>query len=309
MINKPVGMTSFQVVARVRKLLGTKKAGHCGTLDPFAQGLLPICTNRATRIIRYMDNYDKGYRCRLRFGAFTDTQDCEGTVVGGRKPTKQELEDLRQDDFATLRQLFDDLIGKHIQIPPMYSAVKVAGRPLYDYARKGITLERQGRNIEIYSCDIHEIVCDEELEIEFSVRCSKGTYIRTICDDLGQQTGWGAYALTLVRESCGPFNLTEACSLEVLEKAVFNNSAVQYCLPEEVAISHLPTIELTLEEAEAVKLGQIMPYSQVKDRLPQINQDDLEPRFRAYHKAKLIAIMYVGNRDSQLVFRIERMLA
>src|SRR5664280_2365060 len=138
-VNKPVGLTSFQVVGRIRKLLGVKKVGHCGTLDPFASGVLPVCVGKATRVVRYMDGYDKTYRCTAHFGASTDTQDREGKVTGGRMPQEDELERMKADDFAALRKLFSELDGDKDQMPPMYSAIKMAGRPLYEYARQGIT--------------------------------------------------------------------------------------------------------------------------------------------------------------------------
>ncbi|MEI8199432.1 MAG: tRNA pseudouridine(55) synthase TruB [Eubacteriales bacterium] len=310
-VNKPVGLTSFQVVGRIRKLLGVKKVGHCGTLDPFASGVLPVCVGKATRVVRYMDGYDKTYRCTVHFGASTDTQDREGKVTGGRMPSQVELEQMKTDDFAALRKLFSDLDGDKDQMPPMYSAIKMAGRPLYEYARQGITLERQTRQIRIYNCEVHSITADEMLAADFSLSCSKGTYIRTICDELGKDLGFGAYADALMRTRCGPFSIDSAFSLEDLERLSAAGQVSEFLLPEDLAVAHMPRFEVSEEEAAHIRLGQQMPLEIFEDRMILTDTDEMhiKPHFCAYYSGQLLAIVLPDEKEGRNILRIERMLA
>lgn len=310
-INKPVGITSFQAVARIRKLLGVRKVGHCGTLDPFASGVLPICVGRATRVIRYMDVYDKAYRCTVRFGAFTDTQDREGKVIGGDMPSGEELLKLESEDFRRIRSLFSALPGEREQLPPMYSAIKIGGHPLYEYARKGISVERSARPIRIYDCILHDIWADESLHADFSVSCSKGTYIRTICNELGVQSGYGAYADALCRTACGPFSLKEAFTLEDIEALYREGRTAEFLLSEDLAIGHLPRIDVTSEEAFRIRQGQQMDFRQFEDRirLTGTGNERIGTHIRAYCGERLVAIVLPDDKEGRRILRIERMLA
>lgn len=310
-VNKPVGLTSFQVVGKIRKLLGVKKVGHCGTLDPFASGVLPVCVGKATRVVRYMDGYDKTYRCTAHFGASTDTQDREGKVIGGRMPAKDELEKMKANDFADLRKLFSDLDGDKEQMPPMYSAIKMAGRPLYEYARQGITLERQTRQIRIYNCKVHQIAADEMLTADFSLSCSKGTYIRTICDELGNDTGFGAYANALKRTKCGPFLIDSAFSLEDIARLFADGRVAEFLLPEDIAVAHMQRFEVTEEEASHIRLGQQMPLEIFEDRMIPLATDEMntKPHYCAYYLGQLLAIVLPDEKEGRKILRIERMLA
>ncbi len=309
-INKPVGITSFQVVGRIRKLLGVKKVGHCGTLDPFASGVLPVCVGKATRVVRYMDGYDKTYRCTVHFGAFTDTQDKEGKVIGGREPSNTELEQMRENDYSDLRRLFSGLNGDKEQLPPMYSAIKMAGRPLYEYARNGITLERQTRKIHLYDCQLHEITSKEGLLADFSLSCSKGTYIRTICDELGSESGFGAYAQELERTRCGPFRIEESYSLEEIERLLSEDRISEFLMSDDIAVAHMPRLEMTKEESAHIMLGQQMPLESFMDRMPEYQGlDDQQPHYSAYYQGSLIAIVLPDEKEGRQILRIERMLA
>jgi len=310
-VNKPVGLTSFQVVGRIRKLLGVKKVGHCGTLDPFASGVLPVCVGKATRVVRYMDGYDKTYRCTAHFGASTDTQDREGKVTGGRMPSQDELERMKADDFAALRKLFSELDGDKDQMPPMYSAIKMAGRPLYEYARQGITLERQTRQIRIYNCEVHRISADDMLVADFSLSCSKGTYIRTICDELGKDLGFGAYADALKRTRCGPFSIESAFSLEDLERLFAAGQVTEFLLSEDFAVAHMPRFEVSEEEAAHIRLGQQMPLEIFEDRMVPSDTEEtrLKPHYCAYYSGQLLAIVLPDEKEGRKILRIERMLA
>lgn len=310
-INKPIGLTSFQVVGKIRKLLGVKKVGHCGTLDPFASGVLPVCVGKATRVVRYMDGYDKAYRCTVQFGAFTDTQDREGKVIGGKMPSQQELEQMKADNFSDLRRLFRELDGEKEQLPPMYSAIKMAGRPLYEYARKGITLERQTRKIRIYNCAVHDISADGQLTADFSLSCSKGTYIRTICDELGEKTGFGAYADALQRTRCGPFSIDQSYSLEEIEQLFKEDRVSDFLLREDIAVEHMPRIEVSDEEASHIRLGRQLPLELFADRIPPESQEDKgsAAHYCAYSSGRLLAIVLPDEKEGHMILRIERMLA
>ncbi len=319
--DKPEGMSSFSVVSMVRRLTGVKKVGHSGTLDPFATGVLPICIGRSTRLIRYLGNDSKEYRCTVRFGSFSETQDSEGTLYGGRRPDKRELESMRGDDFASLRKLFDALPGIVEQTPPAYSAVKVNGRKAYEYARKGIPVELKPRKVRIFDCKILNISSEAELEVEFLISCSKGTYIRAICEDLGKKSGFGAYAIQLRRTRCGAFGLDDAHSPEEIKQAFLTGHFNDLFTPEEICVRHLPAIALTEEEVEHLRNGRLLPLSEFSGRMAgsKISNDEnteLEaseeghdvPRFRAIFENRLIAIVYPSEVDDNNVLRIERML-
>jgi len=267
-------MTSFGVVSRVRKLSGQRRVGHIGTLDPFADGLLPVCIGRATHIVRYMDGYDKKYRVRAVFGRATDTQDLTGNTVFSHPLSEEERRQLLCSDFAVLRQAVNGLAGKREQIPPMYSAVKVAGRPLYAYARKGETIERKSRLIEIYAADLETVGLEkidqtETMTATLVIHCTKGTYIRSLVDDLGRQLGFGAYADRLTRLTCGPYRLEDAQNLEVLFArfracpdigAFWQEMAAEgRLLAPRTALSDFQTVLLT--ETEALRLITGQPLS------------------------------------------------
>lgn len=224
LLDKPRGLTSFGVVSRLRRLIGEKKIGHTGTLDPFAEGLLAICVGKATAAVQFMDTYDKTYQVCILFGAATDTMDLTGTVTESHAFVPGELDRLRTSDFAVIRQAVLALPGPHWQLPPMYSAVKIDGQPLYALARAGQTIERQPRPIVIHQACLDSIDSRSETEsggprlsVQLTLAVSKGTYIRVIADELGRQTGYFAHAEQLVRTKVGPFALVQAMSLSSLE--------------------------------------------------------------------------------------------
>ena len=195
-INKPEGWTSQDVAAKLRKTLGTKRVGHTGTLDPMASGVLPVCYGRATRIIEYYDADLKTYACEMQLGVRTDTLDRTGTVLEERP-----FQGITEEE---IRSAVSRMSGWVEQIPPKYSALKVNGKRLYEYARQGLDVEIRSRRIYIDRIGTDSIDTDSGL-IRFTVRCSKGTYIRTICDDLGQELGCGAVMTALTRTESGPY--------------------------------------------------------------------------------------------------------
>lgn len=199
---KPPGMTSFDVVAYLRRVLKTKKIGHTGTLDPEAAGVLPVCIGSATKAIEYITAKNKTYRGELTLGTATDTQDSYGQVIAVKDVELSE---------SQIRETFKSFIGKYNQIPPMYSAVKIEGKKLYELARSGVTVEREPREVEIGSVGIVRI---DGMKVLFDVECSKGTYIRTLCADIGDRLGCGGHMSFLLRTKSGIFDLRSAYTLE-----------------------------------------------------------------------------------------------
>lgn len=207
-INKPQNMTSHDVVAVARRTLGIRKIGHTGTLDPMATGVLPICVGKSTRIIEYLDMDLKTYRCTLRLGLSTDTEDIWGTVLEERPVHCTEEE---------IRAAFCGFTGVIWQKPPMYSALKVNGKKLYEYAREGKEVEVKRRQVYIHRLDIEEIRLAER-EVTFTVECSKGTYIRTICRDVGEKLGCLATMTALTRTGSGVFAISDSLDLETFRQ-------------------------------------------------------------------------------------------
>ena len=230
LIHKPYGITSFDVVARVRRLYGTKKVGHTGTLDPIATGLLPVLVGRAVKASEFLTEKDKEYIAGLRLGLTTDTEDITGNILSenGNIPPAETV-------MNTAKQF----VGEIMQVPPMYSALKVGGEKLVDLARKGIVIERQARPITVHELDID----GENTDYTMRVFCSKGTYIRTLCADIGSKLGCGGVMTSLIRTKTGGFSLDEAHTLEELE-ALSPEEREKLLLPTELLFTHLPTIKL-----------------------------------------------------------------
>lgn len=238
---KPPGMTSHDVVYFVRRVFSQKKVGHAGTLDPAAAGVLPVFIGSATRLIEYTANADKAYRVELTFGYATDTGDDTGSVIAADPLCGIPNE-------AGIAAILDSFVGEICQIPPMHSAIKIAGRKLYELAREGKTIERQARRITISR--IAPVRIDAHV-ILFDVTCSKGTYIRSLCGDIGARAGCPAVMSFLVRTRVGGFTLDAAKSLE--EIAAAPESAL---LPGDLAVAHLPRAALTADETVAFQHGR-----------------------------------------------------
>lgn len=206
-VYKEPGFTSHDVVAKLRGILKTKKIGHTGTLDPNAEGVLPVCIGNATKLCDLLMDKTKEYQAKLLLGTVTDTQDTSGTILNENCSWKElNTEEIRQAVLG--------FIGAYSQIPPMYSALKVNGKKLYDLAREGIEVERKPRNVQIYDIEILNI---EIPYVEFIVRCSKGTYIRTLCHDIGEKLGCGGCMASLVRNATGGFHISDSHTLSEIE--------------------------------------------------------------------------------------------
>ncbi|OGX60659.1 MAG: tRNA pseudouridine(55) synthase TruB, partial [Paenibacillus sp. RIFOXYA1_FULL_44_5] len=233
LVLKPAGMTSHDVVAKMRRILKLKRIGHTGTLDPQVTGVLPLCIGRATRIVEYIQDQAKEYEAEMTIGYSTDTEDWTGTV-------QQSAEDIVLEEAEVLKVL-DSFTGEIQQIPPMYSAVKVNGKRLYELARTGEEIERKPRSVTIYS--IQMLNFDQSMpypRLSFRVRCSKGTYIRTLCVDIGKALGYPAVMSALERVKTGPFSLTQSSSIEQIEQFLSQGNLSDYLIPIDQALPQFP---------------------------------------------------------------------
>jgi len=253
-INKPTGMTSHDVVAKVRKLLKQRRVGHAGTLDPAASGVLPICVGHATRVAEYLSESGKAYRATIIFGTVTDTYDSEGTIL--RTASPQDL------TLAKIEAILPAMLGEQMQIPPRYSAIKLQGQPAYKRARAGEEVAMEARPITIYQLEI----IDWQLPIlTLAIECSKGTYIRSLAYDLGEKAGCGAYLGGLVRTRSGPFALPECITLEQLAEATAQGTLEQFLYPADKAIEQYPALVLDEHTSERVKHGNAFRVEEEPD--------------------------------------------
>jgi len=277
-INKPTGWTSHDVVARARTLLGMSKVGHTGTLDPAATGVLVLCLGRATRIAEYLMSADKAYRAVLRLGVATDTQDATGTVVGRVAETLP--------DQAAIVEVMNRFVGRRQQVPPMYSAVKVQGVPLYKAARAGRTVSRSPREFTIRSLEIRSITPTPSsesglgssrvgaggvsagpppatIDVTFDVVCSKGTYVRTLCADIGELLGVGGHLASLERRRVGRFCIEEAMSLDELAGLADRGAVEARLYTLAAALADLPALHVDRDAVEGLCHGVAVPVSRV----------------------------------------------
>ena len=241
MLDKPPGVTSTRALAKAKRLLGSLKAGHTGTLDPFATGLLPLAFGEATKFSRFLIESRKSYLATLRLGEETATGDTESAIVRRRE--------IRVDSVS-IAEVLTVFTGVQEQIPPMHSALHVAGRRLYEYARAGEEVERAPRRIEIFEVALRS---HDGGDLTLAVTCSKGTYIRTLAQDIGRALGCGAHLVGLRRTAVGPFCLEDAVSFEQLED---EGSKEGYLLAPEALVSGLPRFEATPEEADRFGHGR-----------------------------------------------------
>jgi tRNA pseudouridine55 synthase len=258
---KPVGITSMDALRRVKRITGQrKKVGHAGTLDPLAAGVLPICFGQATRLMEQVVAGTKRYRMTVRLGAVSDTYDAEGDIT-----RIDDAVELGRSEIAAALQKF---VGVIDQVPPMYSAIKIDGRRLYDLARAGKEVTRPSRQVVVRSISIDEIALPY---LGLSVECGKGVYLRSIAHDLGQALGCGGYVSELNRLSCGGFWAADAVTLEVLEHAASTDGWRQYLQPVDWALRQLPAVRLGRSDAWSVQHGQAILAS-AGDQLADVGQ-------------------------------------
>ncbi len=248
LLDKPKTFTSNGALQRAKRLFSAKKAGHTGSLDPEATGMLPICFGEATKFSQHLLDSSKSYTVTARLGQQTNTGDCEGEIIA-TKPVPE----LSQ---AQLNAVLQSFFGETEQIPPMFSAIKHQGRPLYELARKGIEIERKSRRITIYRIEF-EAYANHELR--FNVHCTKGTYVRTLVEDIGNALGCGAHVIELRRTSVDPYANASMYSLEELE-GVFNESGhgglIKLLLPVETALQSFPSVKLSTAATFYLRMGQ-----------------------------------------------------
>lgn len=282
---KPPGMTSFDVVGFLRGVLKTRKIGHTGTLDPAAVGVLPICVGNATKTIEYMTDTDKKYRAEMTLGIETDTQDATGKVLAVHDAVV---------DRVQIEKVIQTFVGPISQIPPMYSAVKMQGKKLYELAREGITVAREPRNITIHSID--NIRHLEQGRVMFDVACSKGTYIRTLCHDIGQALGCGAHMSFLVRLQAGSFLLDHALTLEEIVQRADAGTLEEVFAREDTALTQFDAIELGEENIKRFVNGAFIHTWNKETVAGQI--------FRVYNFQRcFIGLGQYIDRDNALYFK------
>ena len=244
LLDKPSGITSNAALGRAKRILGIRKAGHTGTLDPMASGLLVLCFGEATKVSAFLLDADKAYEAELHLGVETDSEDAEGEVTAER--------DVPALNESTIEKVLDRFRGPIEQIPPMHSALKHKGQRLYELARKGETVERPPRSVTIHELKLLEVNLPK---LRIDVRCSKGTYVRSLARDIGQSLDCGAHLSGLRRTLSAPFHIDAAISLESLDE-LDRDQARALLLPPDRALEHLPEVRLEDDQVRRVRLGQ-----------------------------------------------------
>lgn len=280
-------MTSHDAVFKLRKLLQEKKIGHGGTLDPDVTGVLPIAVGKATRVIEYMTESGKVYEGSITLGFSTTTEDASGDVVAQKSVPQGQFSD------ETIDQAMSQLVGEITQIPPMYSAVKVNGRKLYDYARKGETVDRPKRTVVIHAFERTSPLsyADDCLHFDFRVACGKGTYVRTLAVDLGQLLGYPSHMSQLKRTASAGLTWEDSLTLDqIADKLAVDQW--DFLLPMEYGVLDLPRVELTAEELQEVTFGRFIALNRSEDLLAAFYQDKvvaiLEKRDNLYKPRKVL---------------------
>ena len=286
-LKKEAGMTSHDAVFKLRKILGTKKIGHGGTLDPDVVGVLPIAVGKATRMVEFMQDEGKVYEGEITLGYSTTTEDASGEIVS-ETPVLAPLDEKLVDEAIA------SLTGPITQIPPMYSAVKVNGRKLYEYARAGQEVERPERQVTIYSFERTSPICYEDklARFTFRVKCSKGTYIRTLSVELGQKLGYAAHMSHLTRTSAAGLSLDDALTLEEVAEKVAQGD-LSFLHPLEIGTGDLVKVYLTPEQSEEVRFGRFIELEQTEKELAGFEGEKLlailEKREQLYKPRKVFS--------------------
>lgn len=276
LLDKPKGISSHAALAQAKRLFmspqfDSKKAGHTGTLDPMATGLLPICLGCATKFSSFGLDANKGYVATILLGEQTDTGDKDGAIINQSK--------LIAFDQYQLDQIAQSFLGEQMQIPPMYAALKKDGKKLYEYARQGMMVEREARPIVIHRLVLTKV---SENEIILDVICSKGTYVRVLGESIANRLGMFGHLTALRRTMTGGFDVSDAISLDELANLAFDDRFGKL-LPIDALLNHLPVIQLTTSEAERIKMGQRL---NIKDKIVDLDFDDIVLQVRLYHLQK-----------------------
>lgn len=291
-VDKPVGITSARVVSIVKKALGAKKVGHAGTLDPFAEGLLLCCVNQATRLADFLLHGTKKYIAELKLGEETDTQDLTGTVISRAEPENYS--------FETLQAVFKGFEGPIEQLPPVYSALKHKGVPLYKLARNGKPVQKPPRQVEIFSIDILDISLPL---IRFEVSCSAGTYIRTLGSDIGKMLGCGAHLNALKRTASSGFSLDQAVSLTALKNLTPGSQPPPQFIRMADALPEMPTCRADRHLAKKIRYGQMISIQDLTGT-GGLNISQIEgPKIKVVDQSgELVAILNYQTHDQRLTY-------
>jgi len=284
-INKPAGITSFGVVSKVRHLFRQKRVGHAGTLDPSATGVLPVCLGKATRITEYFMELQKTYRAEIELGIATDTGDADGQVT-----KRGDVSRITIDNLTTVLGQFKGIIE---QTPPMFSALKYHGRPLYELARAGVNVERRTRKTEIY--DLRLLSWDSPVAC-IEATCSRGTYIRSLADDLGESLSCGAHLRNLIRLRYGPFEIHDSVSLSQLEKLSEQEDCLRLIQPLDSVIIHWPAVVLDAEAEQDIRHGRPLSMNKLTDASPVGEKK----HYRAYNlDGHFVGVLLFNLEESQ----------
>ena len=287
-IYKEKGFTSHDVVAIVRRTIRMKKVGHTGTLDPDAEGVLPVCVGRATKLSDVIMDGRKSYRAMLRLGITTTTEDASGEVL------ETKAVDFSED---RIREVVASFIGRLEQVPPMYSAVKVNGKKLYELAREGKEIERKSRTIEVYDIRIRQFLPPDKVEID--VDCSKGTYIRTLCADIGKALGCGGHMAELLRTRTGAFSLENAIKLEELKALAEAERAEEALLTMEEALQDFPVVRVSEKSAKYLYNGGKIQERFFTEKPASYKEGDI---VAAYDHANNLVGLYEIKKEENNVF-------
>lgn len=258
LLDKPQGMSSNDIMQKVKRLFNANKAGHTGALDPLATGMLPICLGEATKFSQFLLDSDKRYLVTAKLGERTDTSDAEGQIIQTRAVDVE---------LAQILSALDHFRGDILQVPTMFSALKHNGKPLYEYARQGITVEREARPITIFEL---KLIAYDSPNLTLEVHCSKGTYIRTLVDDLGEKLGCGAHVTMLRRLAVAQYPVKAMMSFAELQHLAENQPLVEldrYLLPIDSAVESLPRLQLSQEQTKAVGFGQRVRFNNAENLL------------------------------------------
>lgn len=288
-VYKPKGMTSHDVVSFIRRNFHMKRVGHTGTLDPDAEGVLPVLVGKATKLSDLLTAEEKRYIARVRLGIVTDTDDLSGMVIKTNEVKTTETE---------VKRAAASFLGETEQIPPMYSAIKVNGQKLYQLARKGIVTQRKPRKITVYSAEVSNF---DGTSFDLAVHCSKGTYIRALCRDIGEKIGTGATMESLVRTQSGMFCLDNSHTLEEIEAASQNGTAESLLISIDEVLSDLKTVTADSENAAKIKNGIRLRPQQLG--IKEFSENEL---FRVCYSGELLCILKVVRDEDRFLLAIDK---
>jgi tRNA pseudouridine55 synthase len=285
-VDKPQGISSYDVIRVIKRSLSPRKIGHTGTLDPLASGVLPIVINGATKVVPFLDEGVKCYEGTLKLGTVTDSDDSTGRVL---RETSLDRPALTEDRIQGVSSRF---LGKVKQVPPMFSAIKYRGRPMYTLARRGIEVARQEREVEIFSLKITAI---DLPFVDFKLSCSRGTYVRTLSRQIGDALGLGAHLCRLRRTKSGPFSLKNSVTLSEFDELIERGEIQERIMPLREALGNMPEIEIGVALGDRIKRGhQVYPKDLRGLRVPSLERDQ---RVKILHRGEIVAIARAQRRS------------